>query len=324
MIASKKSEMEAHEAHLSHVCRVGGKKFAALSQNIRYNVQEYKDKLLTAFNIDVSADDNQVHPQYICILCQRTLLCAREKAVHCGGGCGPVYQWLPHKRANCSFCSEQQAPKGRGRPPKRKSSSATRAQTVGRSKRQYHEPTVTIDTATSEKQPSYCCGIDVPKDDLYEKAMPTYKAECDLAVQRFIDQNAVVTCPLCKHAVDRAIATGCCQETYCCDCIYNWLETSEVCPACDGPLMASMLISVHQQLQRVIGNFTVHCDYHAPALRGCSKTVRVSELQDHVSQCEFNPSNASSRKLATVGMSSTVSEVLAASPSKLQGNVSER
>ena len=52
-------------------------------------------------------------------------------------------------------------------------------------------------------------------------------------------------------------------------------------------------------------------------------TVPLCDLQDHVAQCEFS-GGTSRNPIKAVRMTSKVADVLAASPSKLHGNVSER
>ena len=91
--------MEQHVTYLDHVCRVGGKKFSSLNQTVRYEASSYACQLLSAFGIDISSDKPEVHPKYVCILCQRILLRAhKESAAHCGGGCGEVQEWTQHTR----------------------------------------------------------------------------------------------------------------------------------------------------------------------------------------------------------------------------------
>ena len=96
--------IEQHASILGQVCWVGDTKFSPLSQTTRYNATDYKEELKTTFGIDNSTDDPEVHPQYSCVLCQRTLVRSRGKATYCGEECGTTQNWTPHKRSNCSFC----------------------------------------------------------------------------------------------------------------------------------------------------------------------------------------------------------------------------
>ena len=273
---------------------------------------------VTAFGIGISSDKPEVYPKYVCILCKRTLLRARkESAAHCGGGCGEVQEWTQHTRLNCTLCTEQSKPKSKGRPKKSTHTSPQhlRGRAAGVTSDKQHE------TASEARQGS-CQGINV--EGLKQKAMPAYKALSILAVERFADQNAVLKCPVCTFVVDRAIELTCCASLYCCECIYNSLQSSNQCIECGDTVTSDMLVTVHKGLQRVTGNFTVHCDFHQPALRGCPTTVQLSQLQRHVESCCYNPDSATGALARAVNLRTSISDVLAASPSKLQGDVSGR
>jgi len=140
---------------------------------------------------------------------------------------------------------------------------------------------------------------------------------------RFVDQNSVEVCSVCAFVVDGAVITPCCEMLFCATCICAHLEEASQCPECNAPLKASMLTRVCKVLGRMLGNWSVRCDFYKPALAGCPTTVRLRELQDHVRACPYNPDNPSTPK-RTVNPSDMASEMLMASPSKLQGDVGDR
>ena len=115
--------MEKHSAALKGVCRVGGARISRVSDGRAYLVTGLVDELQSAFGIDVTHDDPDVHPPNICILCERVVRRVTQSgATHCGGGCGPLTVWSPHTRVNCAFCaSVSESAKG-GRPKKKKKS----------------------------------------------------------------------------------------------------------------------------------------------------------------------------------------------------------
>ena len=72
----------------------------------------------------------------------------------------------------------------------------------------------------------------------------------------------------------------------------------------------------------ILSNVSVHCDFYQPSLDGCPEVVPLCHLRDHVDTCSFHPDAATKHKpIRAVRPSSTVAEVLTASPSKLKGNV---
>jgi len=125
--------------------------------------------------------------------------------------------------------------------------------------------------------------------------------------------------------IDEAVEAACCQEPFCAACICNWLETRNHCPACEKEMKASELQQPHKVLCRIMGNWSIHCDFHKPALDGCPAVVPLRDLQEHTSTCPFNEKSTSqSIAIRTVRPQSTVEEVIAASPTKLRGDVAER
>ena len=64
--------MEEHKRYLQEVCRVGGRKFtSSCKQPTRYGVEQCKEELEKVHGICVERDGPDVHPQYICVLCER-------------------------------------------------------------------------------------------------------------------------------------------------------------------------------------------------------------------------------------------------------------
>lgn len=89
---------------------------------------------------------------------------------------------------------------------------------------------------------------------------------------------------------------------------------------CKSPLEASLVLHPPPFVSECISQLVLRCDHYVSPLQGCQKTVRLSELKTHVSQCTHG-------KLSTppfVSMSTTVADVLNASPRKLDGDAAER
>ena len=92
-------------------------------------------------------------------------------------------------------------------------------------------------------------------------------------------------------------------------------------------IAAPSLQRPNRVIRSMISNWTIHCDYHEPALAGCSATVPLHQLQKHVDACAFSPAATSSRHsqpIRTISATSSVSDVLQASPSKMCGDVADR
>ena len=112
--------MDEHRAILSQSCRVGGQKIANLTKTTKYAVANFRQTLLQALKIDVGQDHEDVHPNYMCRLCENALerRCRRSKT--CGGGYAEPVSWVAHTRTNCTVCTRYATEAKGGRPPKRK------------------------------------------------------------------------------------------------------------------------------------------------------------------------------------------------------------
>ena len=113
--------MDRHLNVLSTVCRVGGRKFSSLKRSTLYPVGELREELREFFEIDVTLDQEGVHPPFICGVCHRALSrCKDSQAAgrefkRRGGGCGDRQEWAAHSD-DCQLCDESRY---RGRPKKK-------------------------------------------------------------------------------------------------------------------------------------------------------------------------------------------------------------
>lgn len=87
-----------------------------------------------------------------------------------------------------------------------------------------------------------------------------------------------------------------------------------------------MLTAVHPRIAGVLSQVAVSCNYASSTHLGCQSMVPLADLRRHVhDECPFRPSALRHSPLRRVVTHRTpVSDVLAASPSKLKGDVSRR
>ena len=305
--------MDEHKGYLQQVCRVGGRKFSSLGQSTQYSAKKYEDELLKVYKINISSDNPDVHSECICALCEKTLQRARTHAMYGGGGCGPVVDWHPHSRLNCAFCKTHGAAKSRGRPCDTKSKKRPSTSTSS---------PLTSTSRTPTRGTSNESGMDIKEEHVMANACDVQKAKRELQKERFIDQHIAEIRKLCTNAVDGAIESACCQELFCSTCICTWLARHSKCSSCEAKMLASSLVRPGKVLSRMLSHRAIHCDFHKPALDGCPEIVPIKQLQYHVAVCPFNPDGTSKQDaIRAVRPSSLVSDVCAASPSKLQGDV---
>ena len=277
----------------------------------------------------------QKNPPFICKMCEKMLKQAEAGSRAGGGGCGPAVEWVAHSRTNCplAVCAKPDTARSSaarsGRPTgalKQKMLRGAAALHGKESDRKAVAPVTLTDPPSNKAHTSTQSnesGMDIPFDVLQAcSANHTYMATVSLDKDRFLDKYSVEVCALCQCVVDGATQAACCEELFCARCIEKWLASTNQCPVCQEQMLASTLHRHSKILSRIIGNWSVHCDFFLQSLHGCPEIVRLSELQNHVAVCQFNASaTAATTPVRAVRPSSTVAEVISASPSKLQGNV---
>ena len=109
---------EEHSEALGALCRVCAKPVNRYRD--RYLCCEYTEILKEVFLIEVSNDDDVIHPVQFCHCCYMTIqraVVAQCTFIHTVS----VYrQWDQHKDSECSTCDHMQEIKKGGRPKKRK------------------------------------------------------------------------------------------------------------------------------------------------------------------------------------------------------------
>ena len=166
---------------------------------------------------------------------------------------------------------------------------------------------------------------DITFDEVLAKAGPKFATPNDscLAVSRFSGHFPDLVCPICRSVVDECVQSDCCQHVFCCRCIWLWLEHANNCPMCRQPILASKLGSPPLLVLRLLSQLECSCDF-AEGNRGCRERVPLEKLQVHVQECPFGKPNPPPSLRKTLSGSSSVSDVLQASPSKLYGDVGQR
>src|ERR1700712_4417299 len=94
------------------------------------------------------------------------------------------------------------------------------------------------------------------------------------------------TCSICLGMFNNPVATQCCRQTFCKDCIREWVSLHKTCPNDRKPLTKKGLKPVPRVLINLMENMKIKCNY---VLDGCSQVVRIGDLSQHLAFCEFRP-----------------------------------
>ena len=163
-------------------------------------------------------------------------------------------------------------------------------------------------------------GIDVESMQvLLDMGSPSYKASQVLSPDRFQLIFPSVTCSVCRHVADNALTTPCCSKLVCVLCVWEHLSTTRTWPSCMCDMYASGMRKLSSYELECLSHLPVRCDDYMSSLSGCQHSMKLFSLQTHVKVCPFNTYSGP----VCVTRSSTVADVLTASPSKLRGEAAE-
>ena len=114
--------------------------------------------------------------------------------------------------------------------------------------------------------------------------MPGYERSRIISVAD--DDLDEFTCAICLGIFVNPVATLCCRQTYCKDCIWEWVSMRKTCPNDRKPLSKKALKPVPRVLVNLLENMKIKCNYEWD---GCSHVSRIGDLAQHLSVCEFRP-----------------------------------
>ena len=93
------------------------------------------------------------------------------------------------------------------------------------------------------------------------------------------------TCGICLEVFVNPVVTQCCQQTYCHECIHNWLSENNTCPNDRKKLRPRGVSPAPRVLVNLLNKMKVKCDFYA---NGCESVVKMHELSQHIDYCDYN------------------------------------
>jgi hypothetical protein len=91
-------------------------------------------------------------------------------------------------------------------------------------------------------------------------------------------------CPICSCIFKDPLVTQCCRQTYCNECINQWLKVNKTCPNDRQFLTSNRLIKPPRLLNHMLDNLLIKCNFN-----GCVETIRLEQLEQHSKICFYNP-----------------------------------
>ncbi|XP_054161300.1 E3 ubiquitin-protein ligase NRDP1-like [Oppia nitens] len=95
--------------------------------------------------------------------------------------------------------------------------------------------------------------------------MPGY--DCDRFVNLSPADRAELTCSICQDIFYCPVIAQCCRQTFCEDCINNWLSTNNTCPYDRKTLTTEALTRPPRVMVNMLGKLQIKCDFRD---KGCT------------------------------------------------------
>jgi len=107
---------------------------------------------------------------------------------------------------------------------------------------------------------------------------------------RFVDiedsQLSEFTCGICLGVFNNPFETKCCRQTFCKQCIENWISKSNTCPLDRSLLRAHDLIKSSKIVINLLSKLKIKCDNSD---KGCQQVIDLGSLSSHLIVCDFRP-----------------------------------
>ncbi len=111
--------------------------------------------------------------------------------------------------------------------------------------------------------------------------------------QRFVglseNEDEELTCGICLEIFNKPMVVQCCRQTYCNNCITEWLRDNNSCPNDRQNLTEEKLMEPPRFVQNLISKLRIYCKNRNS---GCDSIITLENLDDHESSCQFSPDNS--------------------------------
>ena len=91
-------------------------------------------------------------------------------------------------------------------------------------------------------------------------------------------------CDLCRNVLKKPVVIPCCRQTYCRDCIDEWLKERGTCPIDRKPLSIDGLSKAPRLVTNLINKMQIKCDYSD---KGCPAVTTIKDKRDHNKICTY-------------------------------------
>ncbi|XP_063958309.1 V(D)J recombination-activating protein 1-like [Lytechinus pictus] len=244
--------MEQHIKCLSLLCRFCGRRVITElgKKGHSYSVSTYHQIILEKFNIDISEDTLDIHPNKFCSTCYCHLTI--KKPLH-----WTPKKWDTHRRtSHCHTCTHFKETQTPGRPKKRKAGGRPPATTTPQS--HFSQLGVSLSGTTDNQK--------------YNINQDTFHIDNSLQFLLCCVCRSVVSCPVESP----------CNHLFCLDCISSlFVKVSVSCPLCNIQFHYSQTHTPAAYIITLLQNLHVQCSH-------CKTSLHYTQTSGHSCHTRVN------------------------------------
>ena len=98
------------------------------------------------------------------------------------------------------------------------------------------------------------------------------------------DQLEHFLCGICENVLNDPIVTQCCRQSYCRQCIEEWLKDGMICPNDNHAIEMGDSIQVPRFVVNFINELRIKCKSYK---KGCDHVVNIENYDEHWENCKF-------------------------------------
>ena len=284
-----------HNEALAKLCRVCGQLLSAAGRST-YCTKSSQSLLKSVFGIESEHDDPQVHPQRYCHHCRGVTYHTGKKEGGLYKHHTEVFRWSPHTDEGCQICGHvKQLAKG-GRKKK------TSKRHIGRPPAEASAMRVLFKHTQRVAPPQLC---QKPVEYAREQSLPLTQ----------------LTCPICTDVVDRPVELTSCSSIVCCECLCQWLSTTEntKCPCCyeDHLQDCDTIKQPTQFFLSILGQVEIVC-------KTCREKVKMENHANHCCGSHDQPGTSMSSSGVEAILSRDLNTPLTPVEEQLQSSLARR
>ncbi|CAG2168861.1 unnamed protein product, partial [Oppiella nova] len=163
------------------------------------------------------------------------------------------------------------------------------------------------------------CPSVVPLDQLpqHVNSCPYGAPICESGYEsdRFVGLSAAaiqeLSCSICLNIFRDPVVSQCCRQTFCRDCITDWLKGNTVCPYDRKTLTVNELHKPSRVFEAMFGKLEIKCEFSD---KGCQSVVPLDQLSQHVDSCPYH----TSKVLALLALNRTANNEIKTVNQKLE------